>query len=229
MAAITAAAALAAMVPGNVGAAIGKGGTGKSTIARAAVESWPRKLVFDPYAARNRSRWARGHRERKPWWPDARLVTVDELLRHPELLDRSPLRLVVTSARGEMDDTACGRDFSTLGKLLLATEDIDLICEEAGRYARSAAQLMNTLSTGSGHFGMRVLLISQSIARFTCDSRKAISVLAVGAQDSPEDLEAVASRCGKPFADRVALLRAPPAVRVPDAPLLWPTPGPQES
>lgn len=224
MATLAAAAVLAGLPAGGVGACIGLPGSGKSTAAQQALDAAPwgqRAALFDPYAPRDRSNWQRGHRERAPWWPKVEAVTLDELLRRPSMLDRARRRLVVSGTRGTLDPVRLGRDFSTLVNLLWATHGYALIGEECGLYSRNAAEAINRVATGGAHAGMRLVLLCQRLGRIQKDAREGITRMVVGAQGGPEDIADLRERCGATFAAKVQSLRQPDNGRPVDFPRAW--------
>lgn len=202
----------ASLYAGAVLAIIGAPRMGKTTEAIAADELgvFPRRVVFDEYARRDRLEASRG----KPVtsWP-GQIVSPQELFANPKLLDQRPLSLVV--APREKDATAIAREFGQVGKQVWLTGDMDLICEEAGRYGRFAAELMHKLSSGGGHAGMRLIVISQSLMRIQADVRKCISHLIAYPQGSSADLKAIRETFGGQVAEAVRALRKG------DPPLLW--------
>lgn len=213
MAALTA--FLASAYPGSVVVVSGMPRTGKTT---AAVEALPtvsrRAVAFSPYHKRDLLESRRGKLVRL--FP-GQYVTPSELLRHPELLDLDPLRLVVCPDR-DPGDARLGRMFAAVADLCWETGDVDLWCDEAARYSRNAVEAANRLATGGGHVGMRMYLLTQSPQRLTIDVRRMVSHWATFALGSREDLDAVRARAGDQFAARVAALSGPPN---PSAPLTW--------
>jgi hypothetical protein len=220
-----AALALALLLPGQVGLSCGIPGGGKThTVSKAMAlklmqDPAARDLVFDPYARRDRSNWARGVQERKPWWPEHPLYTVTELLRRPQLLDVKPLRMVVCGHNGTLNPQELGRDFSTLAELLWLTGGVNLIGEESGIYGRSAVELINRIATGGAHAGMALTLICQSLSRVPKDGRAGITLISAGPQGEPSNFDDLRERCGPAFVERVRALPDPRAQRAP--PVLW--------
>lgn len=198
---------------GAVVGVIGAPRTGKTRSLQWAAKrgAFPRHVVFDPFAMRDRMELKRG-REVSPWL--GRIVSPRQILMNPELLDRDPLSLVV--APDPMDPPEkIGREFAALGKLVFATGDVDLIAEEAGRYGRNALDVMNLFASGAGHAFSRFFLISQSFGRLHKDVRRNLSALVVFAQGEEDDVKALRTRAGRPFAARVQRLG------LKAAPLVW--------
>lgn len=197
---------------GSVVAAIGPPRTGKSRLIKAAdaAGAWPRRLVFEPHGMRDRIESARG-RELYPW--PGQIVTTGALLAAPVLLDREPLRLVVTPEG--RTEKARGEDFEAIGNLAWTTGGITLIGEEFAIYARRAIEVANLIATGGGHAGMRLIVISQSWGRIPVDVRRCVShLVAFGATDAG-DLEALRQTLGKRRTAAVASLKKG------DPPVLW--------
>ena len=109
--ALSLAASLLAGAPsGSVVAITGCPGTGKSRVAKEASVQFRRVVIFDPHASRDRAEARRGH-ELYPW--QGELVGASDLLTSPEILDVSPLRLVVDPEG--LEGEAMGRAFAGVG------------------------------------------------------------------------------------------------------------------
>lgn len=217
--ALLAASVLAALPVGGVAAAVGVPSSGKTSVVLAAVDAWPRVVVFDPYGLRDRANARAGHTERAPWWPHEPLLTLRELAAEPEALDRAPLRLVV--APDSLEPARMGRDFATLIDLLWNTHGVSLVAEECGLYSRAAAEAINRVSTGGAHAGMRLVLLAQRLGRIQKDAREGLTVILCGAQGAPEDIADLRTRCGATFAERVRALRPPVDGKPQDPPIAW--------
>jgi hypothetical protein len=205
--AIAAAAAfLAESVPGEVLASTGLPRTGKSRTVKAADASgaFGRRVVFEPYAARDRLESAAGH-ELYPW--AGQVVAYPELVRNPRrYLCGSRCRLVVDPGCDAFDARELGRRFTSLAKLCFAVGGIDLVAEEAALYGREATPAMLLVATGGGHARMRLVVISQRFGRIHIDARGCITRVVAFAQSEAADLDALRVKCGRPWADRVARL-----------------------
>lgn len=209
--------AFASIQPGQVAASAGMPGTGKTASVKAACDRFPRVVVFDPYARRDRQRVAAGKSHRVVWSGD--LASTLDVVLDPSVLDAERLRLVVHP--DSLNKAEMGRQFSVLADLCWETGDLVLVGEEAGLYSRSAVDLIHRIASGGAHAGMSMILVSQSISRLNVDARRGIGILAIGAQGESGDIDDVRSRCGKKFAERVRALRGPEPGRPPDAPLVW--------
>lgn len=191
-------------------ALVGAPGTGKSRTARAAAEAWPRRVVYEPHGERDRIEARRGKRL-YPWRGD--LVRLHDLLRDPAVLDRSPLRAVVVP--GTLDPAASGAGFAALCRLAWHTGDLSIVAEEAALYARHAVEAANLIATGGRHAGVRLVMISQRWGRIPIDVRGCVSHLVVYALSEASDVQDLAAKCGRVFAQRARALAAG------DAPLTW--------
>jgi len=189
--------------PGSVVAVIGAPGTGKSRAVKAAAAAgaWPRRVVYEPHARRDRIEEARG-RKLYPW--PGSLVSIRDLMRRPDLLDSDPLALVVDPAG--LDAVSMGRDFGTLARLAWHTGDLTIIAEEAAIYARQALEAATLISTGGRHAGLRLIAISQSWTRIPLDVRRCVSDVIAFAQSEPRDVDELGRKCGRDFAERVRRL-----------------------
>lgn len=190
---------------GGVCAVTGMPRTGKSRVLKAADgRVWSRRLVFDPYAKRDRRLYQLGESPAPPW--PGTWCSTDDLRKHArEILDWDPLRVVVVPS--SLDPQTLGDEFTACARVLWATGRIDLIAEEAGLYSRWAVPLVMQLASGGGHAAMRLWLVSQSITRLAVDARRHVSHLVSFAQGSPEDIDATRERAGRRFADAVRKLR----------------------
>lgn len=186
--------------------------TGKSRVLKACDgKVWTRRVVFDPYDARDRSLYAAGESPAPPW-PGVRCSARD-LVRYPRLLlDKDPCRVVVVPS--SLDKETLGREFSTVARVLWATGRVELIAEECGLYSRQATDMIMQLASGGGHALMRLWLVSQSFGRIQKDGRRHVSHLVSFAQGEESDLDDLRKK-SRALAERVRNLR--PGM----APALW--------
>lgn len=197
---------LASTEPGAVVAVCGMPRTGKSRALKLydAHPSLSRRVVFDPYAARDLRLYRLKEEPAPPW--GGTWCSPAELVRWPgELIDSAPCKVVVVPP--SLAPEGLGRDFSRVARVLWDTGRVDLVAEEAGLYSRWAVPLVMQLASGGGHARMRLFLVSQSFSRLAVDARRHVSHLVSFAQGSAEDLEALGKRAGRGFADRVRALR----------------------
>lgn len=207
--AVTLAAVVSFLEGAHDGSTIGLFGapqTGKSyslKTADAAKKLKRRRVVFDPYARRDKMLFERGLKKSPPWpgvWCEA-----DDLVFHPEdLLDADTVRVVV--APRTLDPAELGKMFTRTFEACWAAGDIDLIAEEAGLYSRRARDAMMQLASGGSHALMRLYAVSQSIGRLDKDARRHLSHVVAFAQGETTDLDDLRKRCGRSFAERVQRL-----------------------
>lgn len=202
-----AAAFLAASTPGEVLASTGVPRSGKSRTVKLADQlgAFPRRLVFEPYAARDRIESARGN-QLYPWAGE--VVAFPELVRNPRryLCRAAPLRLVIDPACDPFDARELGRRFTSCAKLAFYAGGVDLIAEEAALYAREATPAMLLVATGGGHARMRLVVISQRFGRIHIDARGCITRIVAFAQSEAADLDALRTKCGPAWTAKVARL-----------------------
>lgn len=190
----------AGLPAGSVVVVVGLPRYGKSVLLQQAdvYGAFPRRVVFDPYATRDRREATLG-RPISPW--NGRLITLPQLRQRLELLDRNDVHLVVQPRSLKPD--AAGAEFGKLAELLWHTGGVDLLCEEAGLYSRHAVDLTMQLASGGGHAGMRLFLISQSVSRLHVDVRRHMTHLVAFAQSAAIDAGEISRQCGKDFAAAV--------------------------
>jgi hypothetical protein len=168
-----------------------------------------RAVIIDPHATLDRQ----NHGAHRATW-EGELTTYDELLAHDfDLLRAFTGRLVIDP--GTQNPDVRGRRVSDLLDLLWVDGHIDIVLEEAGLYSREAVPMINTLATGSGHNGVRLILISQSIGRITIDARRNFSRLALWPQSEPEDYRELRGKLGKAGVRELATMPEPPPYRPP--------------
>jgi hypothetical protein len=211
---------LRSLQPGSVCAVTGAPRTGKTTTVQRACRAglFRRRVVFEPYGFRDRLNLQRGEKV-SPWTGE--IGTAVELLAHPELLDRDPVALVVSSRN--LSRKVLGNAFSVTADLVWHTGGVDLICEEAGLYSREATELIMRFASGGGHCNSRVIFIVQSLGRLTKDGRRHLSHVLAFAAGEVSDIEDYRKRCGPEFAAELQRLRAadPETGRPADPPIAW--------
>ena len=210
------AAALALMLanlgPGSVVAVIGMPGTGKTRAVQAAESRGElgRRIVFDPYGARDRTLARQG--DKVTPWP-GQLVTLRQLATNVHLLRAGNLRLVV--APSSLDPEKMGAEFADLAELAWAQGRLTVVAEEAALYGRACVPAILRVASGGRHAGLRLVLVCQSIGRLPIDARRHLTAVVAHAQGEPQDLDDIRRRCGADFTTRVQ------ALRVGDAPAIW--------
>lgn len=223
MAAAALAAAVAFVSGAPSGAAVGITGipgTGKSRILKMAADegAFPRLVVFDSCARRDRLERERANDEIHPWegelyaWPEFQA-------RAGELLARPRFRYVVDpgTSTAEPTDGVAGMSgrFSRLAELCFHFGRVDLVGEEAAHYARGSVAAVNLVSTASRHARVRLFLVSQRLMRIPIDARDNLQRLVVFALGGASDLKEIRSKCGPGFEARARrLVKGGP-------PLLW--------
>jgi hypothetical protein len=227
MAALSLAAAVAFVSSAPSGSATGITGTigtGKSRVLKAAADrgAFPRLVVFDTQARRDRIERATGNAEIYPW--EGELLSWPEFnCRARELLARPRFRYVVdpgtsNSESYEVDGVqvagTAGR-FARLAELCFHYGRVDLIGEESAHYARGAVSAINLVSTASRHARVRLYLVSQRLMRIPIDARDNLQRLVVFALGGASDLKEIRSKCGPAFeAEARRLVKGGP-------PMLW--------
>lgn len=193
--------------PGSVCLVEGAPGTGKTRAVQAAgrAGAFRRRVVFDPYAYRDRLELRRG-KLCSPW--PGELGTTEELLADVSaspaghsLLDRDPVSLVIGAHN--LDSQALARDFTRVAELCWSTGDVDLLCEEAGLYSREAAELIMRYASGGRHVGGRLVIIAQSIGRVTIEARRYLSHILAFAMGETSDVDDHRKRCGAAFVEEL--------------------------
>lgn len=218
---------LCGMVPGTVAVSTGLPQTHKSMYWQAAYAAgaFPRCVVFDRYARRDRMREAGGELV-SPW--GGTLVHPNDLIRRPDWLCYDPLYLVVAPDDAASEEEV-GRQFTAVARLCWKVGGITLIAEEMGTYARQASEAINLWASGAGHIGGKLCGICQRFGRIQIDARHLIRRLVVHPTAGAE-LKHIRELCGDAFAAQVARLRPPsedgsfPG----DPPLTWAIGQPQQ-
>lgn len=183
---------------------VGKTGSGKSTwTKRLAAELYRKRwrvLVFDP--CDEYSRGAPVNPNVAPG-PLPHRMTVPELLARPEVLDAKRLGLAVVS---QEEPRKVARDFASVASLVRSTGGLAFIIEEVGYFAEHAAESLKAVATLYRKWGVAAVFVSQRATQIPLTARSQASAVVAFRQDEPADLEALAQKCGEPFADEVARL-----------------------
>ncbi len=165
-----------------------------------------RVVFFDPH-----DEWSREGRETAEvkLGPLKQRAGIEQVVEDPERwlgADGVSLAVVPRSARaGQLAETRA-EDFATLCDLVRHVGDVVLGADELGRYGERCADLLDEVACEWRHIGVPCIFISQRAVHVPKDARTQISELWSGWQTEPSDLDALADRCGKDFARRVAAL-----------------------
>jgi hypothetical protein len=226
LAALAAAVAFVSGAPsGSVVGVSGTMGSGKSRVLKEAAErgAFPRLVVFDPLARRDRLE-AAGGTEIYPW--PGELVTYAEFVaRARELLARPRFRLVVDPGTYRAEDVKEGgrqvpglsTRFERVAEACFHFGGIDVLGEESARYGRGAVDAITLVASASRHARVRLYLVSQRVMRLPVDARDLVTHLVVFALGGAADLAELRAKCGPGFeAEARRLIKGGP-------PLLWQT------
>jgi hypothetical protein len=179
-------------------AVIGLSGTGKSRFAKALIRTAGRVVIFD---------LCNEYRD------VAVTVTIGELLEAPELLLGDPVALAVTPSSEDEDEIA--EDLERLVALVRRAGNAVLVLEEVGDYGARAASTISRLARNGRHQGIATVFVTQAAVEIPKAARRQLTHVFSFLQTDPEDLAALAKRCGEPFAARVT------SWRVGDPPAAW--------
>lgn len=193
------------LAPHDVVLIVGKRGSGKSHAAKdlcaSELKAGARVVAFDPhdeYSQLGRKSDA------VTLGPLSKRVSVDALLKEPELLDDARLSLAVVP-RGEPKQIA--REFRAVADQVLETGNITFLAEELAVYGEYAEDDLNYAATQSRHVNVALVFVSQRMVHVPKTARTQATVLQSFLQNDPEDLKAISKITGsKDFAERVARL-----------------------
>ncbi len=203
---------VSALEDGGTLAACGLSGFGKTTIVQRGLAGSPRLVVFDPYSSLDRRRAAAGQARRRTWQGDA--WTYEELVEaRCAPLRASRCRVVLDPHT--LDEAELGRRVSRALDWCWAAGDVDVVLEEGGLYSRLAVPLINRLSTGGGHAGIRLILIAQGWGRICKDARRNVTRALLFAQEDEGDLALLAPKIGRVVAASLATFKKG------NPPVLW--------
>jgi hypothetical protein len=118
-------------------------------------------------------------------------------------IDQPDLGLAII-ANGRPEETAA--HLEDLVDLLEATGGIMLVLDELHRYAKNAAFQLDRLACESRKWGVPVCFVTQRLTHIPYTARTQLTDVESGRQYDIEDLDALARRCGREFAERVRLL-----------------------
>jgi DNA helicase HerA-like ATPase len=168
--------------------------TGKSIYAAELVRSARRVVFFDP-----QDDYLPCVNER---------ASAAELERYPELLDGTWIRVQVAPREDYLAE-----DFETTVRAVRAAGDLVFVADELGDYSAEAERTITRLARNGRHDGIALVLVSQAAVDIPKSARRQATRVISFLQTDPDDLAALAKRCGPEFASQVAAWRGgPPAV-----------------
>lgn len=186
---------------------VGKRGSGKSTKAKEllglCLKAGQRVIVFDPHDEYSQEGRASDEVVLGPL-PSRRELW--ELKGDPgELLEGTASFAVVP---GSLRKAEVAKAFSWLaylaydaGNLVFAADELVLFWESG-----EAQEAMNFLATQGRHPKVPLVLAAQRVVHVPYTTRTQVTLLDTGKQDDPDDVAALAKRCGKAFAEKVPKL-----------------------
>jgi uncharacterized protein DUF87 len=187
---------------------VGKRGSGKSNAAKRklaeCLKAGQRVIVFDPHREyaqdgnaseevmlgplpSSRELWELMADDEELLYGEASFAVVPEVLRGPEAA-----RAFVWLAE---------RAYQA-GDLVFAADELVLIWEY-----RAAQDAMNFIATQGRHQKVPLVLAAQRATHVPYTTRTQATLLDTGKQDDPDDVAAIAKRCGKEFAEQVPKLK----------------------
>jgi hypothetical protein len=192
----------------EVRAYVGKRGSRKSTRAKECLgeclKAGRRVIAFDPH-----NEYAQdGHASEEvilgPLPSSRELWSV--LADPSELLEGDTSFAVVPDSLEEED---LARGFDELARLAYQAGDLVFSADELVLYFMSARvqKRINFLATQGRHARMPLVLAAQRMVHIPLTARTQLTELDTGKQDDPDDVAAIAKRCGKDFAEKVPKLK----------------------
>ncbi|ATB36292.1 hypothetical protein CYFUS_001706 [Cystobacter fuscus] len=187
---------------------VGKRGSRKSTRAKEVLglclKAGQRVVVFDPHDEYSQEGRASDEVVLGPL-PSRRELW--QLKADPsELLEGDASFAVVP---GSLRKAEVAKAFSWLawtvyeaGDLVFAADEMVLFWESS-----EAQEAMNFLATQGRHAKVPLVLAAQRVVHVPYTARTQVTLLDTGKQDDPDDVAAIAKRCGKDFAEQVPKLK----------------------
>lgn len=120
-----------------------------------------------------------------------------------DVLDDPRLGLAII-ANGEPEETAA--ELADLVNVLEGTGGVFLVLDELHRYTAESARTLKRLAFESRKWRVPVCFVTQRMTDIPRGARTQLTDIESGLQDEEEDVDALARRCGREFAERVALL-----------------------
>jgi hypothetical protein len=192
----------------EVRAYVGKRGSRKSTRAKETVgeclKAGQRVIFFDPHNEYAQDGHASDEVVLGPL-PSSRELW--HVLADPTELVEGDTSFAVVPESLEEDDLA--RGFDELARLAYEAGDLVFGADELVLYFMSARvqKRINFLATQGRHPKVPLILAAQRMVHIPLTARTQITELDTGKQDDPDDLAAIAKRCGKDFAEKVPRLK----------------------
>ena len=187
---------------------VGKRGSGKSTRAKeklgACLAAGQRVIVFDPHNEYSQ----RGHAsEEVVLGPLPSVREFWELRADPtELMEGTASFAVVPGSLKKADVAAAfcwlAEHVYEAGDLVFGTDECVLYWE-----SHNAQEAFNFLATQGRHPRVPMVIAAQRVVHLPYTARTQVTLLDTGKQDDPEDVAALAKRCGRDFAEKVPRLK----------------------
>jgi hypothetical protein len=186
---------------------VGKRGSRKSTRAKetlgGCLKAGQRVIAFDPHREYAQDGDASDEVVLGPL-PSSRELW--EVLADPSELLEGGTSFAVVPDSLEEDDLA--RGFDELARLAYEAGDLVLAADELVLYFMSARvqKRLNFIATQGRHKRMPLVLAAQRMVHIPYTTRTQLTVVDTGKQDDPDDVAAIAKRCGREFAEKVPKL-----------------------
>lgn len=192
----------------EVNAYVGKRGSRKSTMAKevlgGCLTAGQRVISFDPHDEYSQEGHATDEVVLGPL-PGRRELW--EVLADPsELLEGDTSFAVVP---GSLEEEDLARGFDELARLAYQAGDLVFSADELVLYFMSGRvqKRLNFLATQGRHQKVPLVLAAQRMVHIPLTARTQLTLLDTGKQDDPDDVAAIAKRCGKDFAEQVPKLK----------------------
>jgi len=192
----------------EVRAYVGKRGSRKSTMAKQALgeclKAGQRVIVFDPHREYAQDGHASDEVILGPL-PSSRELW--EVLADPSELREGDTSFAVVPESLEEDDLA--RGFDELARHAYEAGDLVFAADELVLYFMSGRvqKRLNFLATQGRHAKVPLVLAAQRMVHIPLTARTQLTMVDTGKQDDPDDVAAIAKRCGKDFAEQVPKLK----------------------
>lgn len=192
----------------EVHAYVGKRGSGKSTRAKEllgqCLKAGQRVVVFDPHD--EYSQLGRASEEVVLGPLPARRELWELMADEAELREGTASFAVVPDSLRKAD---VSKAFAWLawrayeaGDLVFGADELVLFWESG-----EAQEAMNFVATQGRHQKVPLVLAAQRVVHVPYTTRTQVTLLDTGKQDDPDDVQAIAKRCGREFAEDVPRLK----------------------